>query len=240
MYFSMVSGQAGLRRILLWGGLFTDCKIISYLYRSAKVRCRKAVERSYMPRKKREWVKGGIYHIITRGNRHQDLFKCDADFEIFLGFMEKAHYRYGFDIMVYCLMTNHVHLLLRMGDEVLSDAMKEVLSLYAMNFNTRYSYDGHLFQGRFSCSTVDTDSYLLSASRYIHMNPVKARMTYEPGLYMHSSYNAYIGKVECPDFLETRTILSMFPDGADGYREFVTSKGTGKIDMQVEKDSRGA
>lgn len=64
-------------------------------------------------------------------------------------------------------------------------------------------------------------------------------MTYDPGLYRHSSYNSYIGKAPCPDFLETETILSMFPAGAEGYREFVTSKGTGKIDMQVEKDSKG-
>lgn len=192
-----------------------------------------------MPRKKREWAKDCIYHIITRGNRHQDLFKCDADFEIFLDLLSKAHCRYGFAAMGYCLMTNHVHLLLRMGDKELSEAMKEVLSLYAMNFNTRYRYDGHLFQGRFSCSMVETDAYLLAASRYIHMNPVKARMVYDPGLYEYSSYNAYIGKNPCPDFLETKTILSMFPDGADGYKEFVTSSGNGKLDRQVEMDSKG-
>ena len=102
-----------------------------------------------MPRKPRVWYPGAVYHITSRGNRRSDIFLDDQDRLRYLRFLEQTKQLYFFELHSYCLMTNHVHLLLETKKHSISPIMQKLNSRYAMSFNKRYNREGHLFQGRY-------------------------------------------------------------------------------------------
>ena len=108
-----------------------------------------------------------------------------------------------FRIHAYVLMDNHVHLLVETGEDPLSRIMQRVGSGYTQYFNWRHKLVGHLFQGRYKAILCDKDSYLLELSRYLHLNPVRAKVVKEPGEYRWSSYGAYVQAKQCPEWMET-------------------------------------
>jgi len=162
----------------------------------------------------RQWrieYKGGIYHILSRGNQRQVIFKDDQDRETFLEVLGKASMLFSIEIYAYVLMGNHYHILLKTKKANLSKTMQWVGSTYTRRFNLRYKQNGHLFQGRFKSILVENETYLLRLSYYIHRNPLRAGMVAHLVDYEWSSYKAYAYKTaNIPDWLRIDFILSKF------------------------------
>ena len=163
-----------------------------------------------MSRKLRVWHPGDIFHITSRGNRHAILFCDDRDRQRYMNFLQESRDRYPFYLHAYCLMTNHIHLLLETINDPPGNIIKTIHSLYAIYFNKRHNLDGHVFQGRFKSEHIDSPKYLLEASRYIHLNPVKANMVETPIEYSWSSYASYVSGVQ-EAAVTTQKILSYVP-----------------------------
>ena len=153
---------------------------------------------------------GAHYHVINRGNAGGDIFISERDKEKFFEYLEKAVERYGIIIHAYCLMTSHYHLLIETPLPNLSQAVKWINVSYATYFNRKRNRRGHLFQGRFKSIIVDADEYLKPLSRYIHLNPIRAKMVDKLDSYPWSSYPAYVGKRKPLAWLEIDWLLSLF------------------------------
>ena len=168
---------------------------------------------------------GAFYHVINRGNAGAAVFKSIRDREKFLEYLGKAAKRFSIRIHTYCLMTNHYHLLVETPDPNLSRSIQWVNVSYATYFNRKRDRRGHLFQGRFKSILIDADEYLKHLSRYIHLNPVRAKMIDRPSDYLWSSYPAFIGVKKPPGWLETNWLLSQFGKkrkvAEKNYRHFV-------------------
>jgi putative transposase len=161
-----------------------------------------------MARPPRLEVLGGVYHVVVRGNERAAVFRDDSDRERYLQRLE--HYRQKFDLRVlaFCLMGNHVHLAIRRGQCPLSRAMAGLQSSYTQWFNRRHRRVGHLFQGRYKAFLVQEDVYLLGLVRYIHENPVKARMVETAREYPWSS-DRYYRRGRGPAWLDLDDVLKM-------------------------------
>jgi REP element-mobilizing transposase RayT len=131
-----------------------------------------------------------VYHITARGVGQQLIFETDADKRHYLGTLRDQLKKSSGKLLAWCLMDNHVHLLVEQPIDVLSKTMRSVNSGYALYFNLVHGRSGHLFQGRFRSEPVDDDAYLMTVVRYIHQNPMKAEMT-RGCSYAWSSYDAY-------------------------------------------------
>lgn len=148
-----------------------------------------------MPRKARQLSPSGVYHIMVRGIDKRQIFVSDDDslrYLALLDFVQNEH----FEILAYCLMGNHVHLLVKTAKdsaEALETAMKKLGVRYVSFFNSKYQRVGTLFQGRFVSQPVATVGYFLRVLRYIHQNPVAAGLTAAPGDYHFSSFQDYFG-----------------------------------------------
>lgn len=146
-----------------------------------------------MARKPRIELEGGLYHVIARGNSRQDIFHSREDQQKFISLLEKAKHKLGFYLYAYCLMTNHLHLLIERRSETVGRTMQRVLTGYSQYYNKRYHKVGHLFQGRHKAILCQSDPYLAKLVRYIHLNPVRANMVATPDEYEFSSHRAYLG-----------------------------------------------
>lgn len=179
-----------------------------------------------MPRKPRDKSETGIYHIIARGINQQDIFHEENDFEKYRQAIEKIGLDSGITILGYCLMNNHVHLLVKESESVLSVFMKRIGVTYAHWYNCKYERSGHLFQDRFKSEAVLDDAYLLTVIRYIHNNPVKAAIVKDPVKYRWSSCaDYYNADNNAAGFVHTKLILGMFSDqvkqAIDKFRKFM-------------------
>jgi REP-associated tyrosine transposase len=132
-----------------------------------------------MARPPRLEFSGAVYHVVARGNERRPVFWDDDDREQYL--RRLIHYRnkFGFSLLAYCLMDNHVHLAIRTGDEPLSRTMAGLQSSFSQWFNRNHRRPGHLFQRRYKAFLVQKDRYLLALVRYIHENPVEAGVAEE-------------------------------------------------------------
>lgn len=148
--------------------------------------------------------------MINRGNANEKIFLNNRDREKFLEYLEVAVERFSLTMHSYCLMDNHYHLLVETPEANISKAMHWLNVSYAVYFNIKRERRGHLFQGRFKAIIINADEYLKVLSRYIHLNPVRAKLVDKPDDYRWSSYNALIGKVEQPEWLETNALLHYF------------------------------
>ena len=128
-----------------------------------------------MARKPRLHIPGGLYHVILRGNAQQDVFFTPADRRCFYELLTEGTARFDYRVHAFCLMTNHLHLALQVGDLELSAGMQNLSFRYTRYLNTRLNRVGHLFQGRFKAFLVDQDRYGLALVRYLHLNPVRAK-----------------------------------------------------------------
>jgi REP element-mobilizing transposase RayT len=168
---------------------------------------------------------GAFYHVISRGISHESLFRSHRDKEKFLEYIEKVSERFSIIIHTYCLMNTHYHLLIETSEPNLSQSIQWLNVSYAIYFNRKHNRSGYLFQGRFKAILIDADAYLKQLSRYIHLNPVKAKLVSSAGLYRWSSYPAFTGKQTPPMFLETGWLLSNFGKSKKvaqkNYKEFV-------------------
>jgi putative transposase len=160
-----------------------------------------------MPRYAREKSKSGIYHIMLRGINRQDIFEDDEDRQRFIETIKQYKTVNKYEIYGYCLMSNHVHLLLGEKEESLSQAIKRICGSFVYWYNWKYGRCGHLFQERYKSETVEDERYFITVLRYIHQNPVKAGLSRNTGEYIWGSYNEYIKKETITD---VNTALEMF------------------------------
>ena len=147
-----------------------------------------------MPRTERKKSATGIYHVMLRGINHQQLFEDAEDYLRFLSILRECKEVCAYKLYAYCLMGNHVHLLMQEGKEPLDLIFKRIGGRFVYWYNLKYQRAGHLFQDRYKSEPVETDAYFLTALRYIIQNPMKAGLEEKPGTYGWSSYAAYAGK----------------------------------------------
>ena len=152
-----------------------------------------------MPRSARIKSASGIYHIMLRGINRQQIFEDREDKSRFLETLSKYKKQCEYEIYAYCLMGNHVHILLKEGTEDLTLMLKRIAGSYVYWYNWKYHRTGHLFQDRFKSEPVENDEYFLTVIRYIHQNPIKAGFCKSVDEYEFSSYNEYINKSNLVD-----------------------------------------
>ena len=177
-----------------------------------------------MARKPRIHLDGALYHVMLRGNGGQSIFLLDDDREAFEALVAEGIARFGHRIHAYCWMGNHVHLAIQVAETPLSKIMQNLAFRYTRFINRREQRIGHLFQGRFKALLVDADSYLLELARYIHLNPVRARLVADAADYPWSGHLAYLGKAH-KAWLTTEWVLAQFAENTvaarSRYKSFV-------------------
>lgn len=151
-----------------------------------------------MPRKARVVVPDTPHHIVQRGHNHQTVFAHDDDYQYYLGNLFEWKTKFGCKVYAWCLMTNHIHLIIQSGTETegLSKLMKRLAGRQTRYVNRLERRTGSLWEGRFKSSPIETNTYLLACSRYIELNPVRARMVASPEDYRWSSYRMKSGLQE--------------------------------------------
>ncbi len=176
---------------------------------------------------------GALYHVIVRGNERKAVFHDDADRELYLGRLAHYRERYEFRLIAYCLMTNHVHLALETGDVPLSRVIHGLQSSYTQRFNWRHRRSGHLFQGRYKAFLVDAERYFFALLRYIHRNPLEARLAERVEDYGWSSDRFY-RRGRAPEWfdLDRGYFLMGTPrhGAARKYRELMGDEGPERYD----------
>jgi len=188
-----------------------------------------------MARRPRVLFDGAIYHITFRGNDRQNIFVDTRDRRKLLEQLEESCQIHQVKVLLYCLMSNHVHLLIETPKPNLDRFMGRLLTSYSVYFNRRHQRSGHVMQGRYGAQVVSGDTYLLNCSRYIHLNPVKT--TYwenQPSEerihfmqnFLWSSYRTFIGLTPTPSWLHSSPILALIPNAQSNqihvaYQEFV-------------------
>jgi REP-associated tyrosine transposase len=151
-----------------------------------------------------------LYHITSRGDRREDIYDDDGDRQQFLVLFASVIKQFNWVCYAYCLMDNHYHLLIQTPDANLSKGMRQLNGVYTQTYNRKHHKTGHLFQGRYKAILVDEDAYLLELSRYIVLNPVKARMVKQARHWQWSSYRATTGRAPVPEWLAVDPLLSQF------------------------------
>jgi REP element-mobilizing transposase RayT len=187
-----------------------------------------------MARKPRIEYEGALYHVLTRGNQKQKIFKNQEDFIKYLKILSDYKKQYDFYLYAFILMNNHIHLLIETKKAPLSKIMQGINQRYTVFFNKKYSTVGHLFQGRYKTILCERDAYLLSLIKYIHINPVRAKILTVPERYKWSSHHSYIGKNSNKDIVDTDLVLRMFSNDKTKarklYRSFINDS------LSVKKD----
>lgn len=195
------------------------------------------------------YVAGGYYHVYNRGVEKRNIFLDDQDYRVFLHLLKYylspldkqtehplinlqgfilvrprplANLEAEIELLAFCLMPNHFHLLIRqITIDGMSKLLRRILTTYSMYFNRRYKRVGHLFQGIYKAVLVDKDEYLLHLSRYIHLNPTELT-GFNPVNYLYSSY-AYFLRKKWAKWLKPDFILSYFDSRKEQYKDFIES-----------------
>ena len=166
-----------------------------------------------MPRKPRQEFPGAVVHVYARGNRKQAIYLDDDDRVIYLRILAQVVGRQRWRCLAYCLMKNHVHLLVETPEPNLATGMQRLHGLHAQQFNKRHRHSGHLFQGRYGAVVVKTDEQLLTVARYIALNPVEAGLCETAADWAWGSHAALI-RDAAPSWLDAARLLAYF--GAAG------------------------
>lgn len=172
-----------------------------------------------MGRTQRDAQPEAVHHVTTRGNEQREVFRDDADRRGFMTALGDVVGVRGWELGTYCLMPNHVHLVVRTPDGDLSDGMRDLLSAHARSFNGRHERVGHLFSGRFHSCVVLRDAHHSELYRYVALNPVRAGLVDDPASFPWSAHAALAGLGEAPAFL--RRDLEPFDGDPARYAGFV-------------------
>jgi len=189
-----------------------------------------------MPRKPRQKSETGIYHLMMRGINRQNIFEDNEDYLKFIEIIRRYKEKCGFSLYAYCLMPNHVHMLLEVGMEPLEQIMRRICGSYVYWYNHKYERVGNLFQDRFKSEPVEDNMYLLTVLRYIHQNPLKAGLVKNIGKYRWSSYSEYVRNSMLVD---AYFILEMFSrDREDQKKRFVNYHNLPAEDTCLEMEEK--
>lgn len=159
-----------------------------------------------MPRKPREYSTSNVYHIIFRGNDKSDLFYDDQDRYVFLNYIRITKEKFKYDIYSYCLMNNHIHMVIKIKEDDFSVAMKSLAIRYSNYFNKKYDRTGHLFENKFLSKKVESLEYFIHVCKYVHRNPEKANISKTQD-YKWSSFKEYKSK---EDIVNKNVLLHYF------------------------------
>jgi Transposase and inactivated derivatives len=189
-----------------------------------------------MPRQARKKSESGLYHIMLRGINRQVLFEEEDDKGKFLDTIKQYKQKKEIKILGYCLMDNHVHILIKEGNEPIANTMKRIGVSYVYWYNWKYERSGHLFQDRYKSEVVDTDEYLLEVLRYIHQNPVNAGIAQKMSGYKWSSYNEYMGT---PRIIDATLVLGIFSGNEklakDSFVKHMTESGVSRNSIEDQR-----
>ncbi|MBN2689684.1 MAG: transposase [Gammaproteobacteria bacterium] len=176
-----------------------------------------------MSRPLRIIYKNAWYHVMNRGANRRRIFYTDAQRNMFVSLLRELVVYYDAEIHAYCLMNNHYHILINTPRGNLPRMMRHLGGVYTQRFNKSMRADGPLFRGRYKAILVEEDAYLLQVSRYIHLNPVAAKMVNNPEEFRWSSFLAYIQSDCKPAWLQTSKILGQIAsaDSINAYKNFV-------------------
>lgn len=193
-----------------------------------------------MPRQAREKSEFSTYHVIQRGNERKNIFLSNDDKSKFLETLARMKVKYNFILEAYCLMDNHVHMLINDNGNDISQIFKSINISYAYYFNRIYRRTGHLFQDRFKSEMIDDEKYLLQVSKYIHNNPVKAGLVKNAEDYEWSSYSIYLGKTDNYKLMDSSRILGSLSKSKHRavikYADFVSKEEPDLVIMDIEED----
>ncbi len=184
-----------------------------------------------MPRTRRFLLSQSYYHVMTRGNNRNVVFRSDKDYQYYLNLIAKYKLEHPFDLYHYCLMPNHTHFLIQTKKALdFSVFMKKLNLAYFHHFNQEYGWVGHFWQDRYKSQPVGKDAYFIQCGKYIELNPVRAKMVEEPEDYQYSSYKFYAeGK---PNHLITPDFMYEEMGGGDAERQ--TNYGKLIVDQVIE------
>ena len=181
-----------------------------------------------MPRPSRLLVDDGCYHILTRGNNRAAVFHADADRQRYGQLLLRLSREHGVAIYHYCLMTNHVHLIVRASvGTALRQALQRLNLTYAHYLHRTYGHVGHVWQDRFKSLLLGDDAYLLQCGAYVELNPVRAKMVATPAAYPWSSYRMCAQGRMDPLVTLSPTYLALGPTPStrqQRYQHFVESQ----------------
>ena len=149
-----------------------------------------------MPRASRKKSESGIYHIMLRGINQQVVFEENEDYDRFIDTVKKYKTICGYKLFAYCLMSNHIHIIIKEETESIDQIIKRIAGSYVYWYNSKYYRKGHLFQDRFKSEPVDDDAYFMTVLRYIHQNPVKAKLCSKVEDYPFSSFAEYLHEIQ--------------------------------------------
>jgi len=174
---------------------------------------------------------GAVYHVTSRGDRREDIFVDDTDRQTWLETLGHVCGRFNWVVHAYCLMSNHYHLLVETADGNLSAGMRQLNGSYTQQFNRRHGVVGHLFQGRYKAILIQKEAHLLELSRYVVLNPVRAKMVEAPEDWPWSSYVLCLQDQFAPRWLDLDWLLGQFgsqrSQARQAYRTFV-AEGHGR------------
>lgn len=192
-----------------------------------------------MPRRARIQSQSRVYHVMMRGNERKNIFLNDEDKAKFLDIIYEKKKVSRFNLYAYCLMDNHIHLIISENKDSLARIMKRVNTSYAYYFNKTYIRIGHLFQDRFRSEPIENDNYLLAAARYVHNNPVKANMVKNVEDYKWSSYKLYLEVSRRSNIIDKDMIFGIFSEdkekAIEAFKEF-TNKPNSDEFLEYKED----
>ena len=175
------------------------------------------------------------YHIYNRGNNYQPIFIEDKNYKFFLERLRSVFQPAQVDLLAYCLMPNHFHLLVSPQIESdFSNVMRSFSVSYVKSFNSLYRRAGHLFQGDFQGRWIESDEYLAHVCRYIHLNPVKARLVKGPTEWKYSDYLAWISSTDAVNAV-VQLRNNLFSSAEDYVRFVLDFADEQRMEYKVEK-----
>jgi putative transposase len=184
-----------------------------------------------MARRLRGQYPGAIYHLVARGNGRQDIVRNDADRDRLVEYLGRTATRCGWRVYAFVIMSNHLHAVLKTPEPNLSRGMQHFLSGYANVWARRHGFSGHVFQGRYRTELVEDETYLWAVTRYVHLNPVRARLVDRPVAWRWSSYPGYARGRPRLDWMAYDELLASWAgefggsgsDATTTYRRYVTA-----------------
>jgi len=178
---------------------------------------------------------GAYYHVMNRGRGRQKIYRSISDYQRFLDLLEETCKMWGLRVHAYCLMANHYHLLIETPQGNLSRIMRHLDGIYTQRYNRVHQSDGSLFRGRYKAILIDAESYLMQLVRYIHLNPVEAKLVEGPGEYRWSSHRYYLGRTKSIEGMVKDEVMKRFHtnqrEAIDLYKGFMREG----VDKQTQR-----